>query len=180
MRNRGVFWIVAAVSVGVPATVAAGQTSAEAGCVDFGLQPRRVEITHAGIWPTSCVPREAVAEVGSGVVTIRARAIGEFCLQVFTPFTISATASPPCDGVWQTEVVLLRNDGTEAERIEGPAVLVDCSIADFNNDCAVGVQDVFDFLRAYFSGDPRADVNGVGGVTTQDVFDFLAAYFGGV
>jgi hypothetical protein len=27
--------------------------------------------------------------------------------------------------------------------------------------------------------DPRADVNHVGGVTVQDIFDFLAAYFTG-
>ncbi len=49
--------------------------------------------------------------------------------------------------------------------------------ADFNNSGSVTVQDIFDFLEAYFTGDPRADINGEGGVTVQDIFDYLAAYF---
>lgn len=53
--------------------------------------------------------------------------------------------------------------------------------ADFNNSGGpVTVQDVFDFLDAFFLGDPSADVNNSGGVpTTQDVFDFLTAWFAG-
>jgi hypothetical protein len=43
----------------------------------------------------------------------------------------------------------------------------------------VTVQDVMDFLNAYFAGAPAADVNGADGVGLQDVFDFLAAYFAG-
>ena len=66
----------------------------------------------------------------------------------------------------------------------GGDVLVDIDfepscIADFNNSGGVSVQDIFDFLAGYFSGDPRADVNGSGAVTVQDIFDFLSAYFGG-
>jgi hypothetical protein len=30
---------------------------------------------------------------------------------------------------------------------------------------------------AYFAGLPAADFNGAGGVTVQDIFDFLVAYF---
>jgi hypothetical protein len=51
-------------------------------------------------------------------------------------------------------------------------------VADFNGVGGVSVQDVFDFLAAYFAGDPRADVNG-GGLSVQDVFDFLGVYFVG-
>ncbi|MCC6321002.1 MAG: hypothetical protein IT438_06130 [Phycisphaerales bacterium] len=47
---------------------------------------------------------------------------------------------------------------------------------DFNGDGSTSVQDIFDFLEAYFSNDPAADING-GGVSVQDIFDFLAAYF---
>jgi predicted Zn-dependent peptidase len=43
----------------------------------------------------------------------------------------------------------------------------------------VTVEDIFDFLAAYFNGQPAADFNGVGGVTVQDIFDYLAAYFVG-
>jgi hypothetical protein len=49
--------------------------------------------------------------------------------------------------------------------------------ADFNESGEVSVQDIFDFLAAYFSGDPDADFNGQGGLSVQDIFDFLAAFF---
>jgi len=53
-----------------------------------------------------------------------------------------------------------------------------CSFGDFNQSGGTGVQDIFDFLAAYFSADPRADINGSGSLTVQDIFDFLSAYFG--
>lgn len=49
--------------------------------------------------------------------------------------------------------------------------------ADFNRSGAVSVQDIFDYLAAYFAGDPCADFNHSGAVSVQDIFDFLAAYF---
>jgi len=52
-------------------------------------------------------------------------------------------------------------------------------IADFNNSGAATVQDIFDFLAAYFASLPSADVNNSGAVTVQDIFDFLSAYFMG-
>ncbi len=51
--------------------------------------------------------------------------------------------------------------------------------ADFNDDNTVSVQDIFDFLVAYFANLPTADINGVDGVTIQDIFDFLVLYFTG-
>ena len=51
---------------------------------------------------------------------------------------------------------------------------------DFNFDGSVTIQDLFDFLNAYFTGViPAADFNRSGMATTQDIFDFLAAYFVG-
>jgi hypothetical protein len=52
-------------------------------------------------------------------------------------------------------------------------------IADFNCSGTVTVQDIFDFLAAYFAGNTVADVNGSGGLSVQDIFDFLATYFTG-
>ncbi|MCC6320942.1 MAG: hypothetical protein IT438_05830 [Phycisphaerales bacterium] len=55
-----------------------------------------------------------------------------------------------------------------------------CCKADFNQSGApVTVQDIFDFLSAYFSNSALADINGAGGVSVQDIFDFLSAYFAG-
>ncbi|MFN7022825.1 MAG: immunoglobulin domain-containing protein, partial [Phycisphaerales bacterium] len=60
-----------------------------------------------------------------------------------------------------------------------PSQVTVCA-ADFNcTGLPATVQDIFDFLNGYFSGDPRADVNGSGGVSVQDIFDFLSAYFSG-
>lgn len=48
---------------------------------------------------------------------------------------------------------------------------------DFNSTGTVTVQDVFDFLGAYFTASPLADFNRSGAVTIQDIFDFLGCYF---
>ncbi len=49
--------------------------------------------------------------------------------------------------------------------------------ADFNGG-GLSVQDIFDFLSAWFVADLRADFNG-GGLSVQDIFDFLSAWFAG-
>lgn len=54
-----------------------------------------------------------------------------------------------------------------------------CCPANINGESGLTVQDIFDFLAAYFGNLPAGDFNGVGGHSVQDVFDFLAAYFGG-
>jgi hypothetical protein len=51
--------------------------------------------------------------------------------------------------------------------------------ADFNENGVVSVQDIFDFLVAYFAADAAADFNASGAVSVQDIFDYLAAYFAG-
>ena len=50
---------------------------------------------------------------------------------------------------------------------------------DFNGDHLLTVQDIFDFLSAWFASDPLADFNHVNGITIQDVFDYLEAWFEG-
>lgn len=57
-----------------------------------------------------------------------------------------------------------------------PARVRTC-LADFNNSSAVTVQDIFDFLKAWFAGFTSADFNNSGAVTVQDIFDFLNAWF---
>ncbi len=58
------------------------------------------------------------------------------------------------------------------------ATVVVCA-PDFNCSGSVTVADIFDFLAAWFSADPRSDFNSIGGINVQDIFDFLAAWFAG-
>ncbi len=51
-------------------------------------------------------------------------------------------------------------------------------LPDFNRSGGLEVQDIFDFLNAWFAGDPAADFNGHG-LEVQDIFDFLNAWFAG-
>jgi hypothetical protein len=53
-----------------------------------------------------------------------------------------------------------------------------CCVANFNQIDGLTVQDVFDYLNAWFNGSPSADVNG-GGLQVQDIFDFLNMWFQG-
>jgi probable HAF family extracellular repeat protein len=76
----------------------------------------------------------------------------------------TVTPRTACSGTWQFFGVCDPNP---------------CCPADFNGSGDITVQDIFDFLAAYFTTDPRADFNGSGSVTVQDIFDFLAAYFAG-
>lgn len=54
----------------------------------------------------------------------------------------------------------------------------DCR-ADFNYSDIVSVQDLFDYLAAFFDGESDADFNENGVLTVQDFFDFLEAFFAG-
>jgi hypothetical protein len=84
--------------------------------------------------------------------------------------TFSAISSPD---FWH--VVYLNNAAVIVFDGEGPPP---CP-ADFNRDGTINVQDIFDFLSAWFAANPRADVNGVNGINVQDIFDFLTAWFAG-
>jgi hypothetical protein len=79
-------------------------------------------------------------------------------------------------GVWQLGTWLVQAIGSPDVPPLGPQI--PCP-GDFNGSGSVTVQDIFDFLAAYFTNDPRADINHSGSVTVQDIFDFLAAYFAG-
>lgn len=54
----------------------------------------------------------------------------------------------------------------------------DCR-ADYNFSGAVSVQDIFDFLNAWFAADLGADINESLSVSVQDVFDYLELWFAG-
>lgn len=54
-----------------------------------------------------------------------------------------------------------------------------CCFADFNRESGVTVQDIFDYLEAWFTLDPAANYDGAPGVTLQDLFTFLDYWFTG-
>jgi glucose/arabinose dehydrogenase len=57
--------------------------------------------------------------------------------------------------------------------------LVFCTPSDFNHSGQVNVQDIFDFLTAWFDAAPGADFNHNGQIDVQDLFDYLTAWFVG-
>jgi hypothetical protein len=95
-----------------------------------------------------------------------------------TSFTIPAGVLRA--GIYYWQVLVSTTAGT-APAGGSPATfaVVPACPADFNASGTTNVQDIFDFLAAWFAADPRANINGVGGVTVQDIFDFLAAWFAG-
>ncbi len=50
---------------------------------------------------------------------------------------------------------------------------------DFNRDGAIGSQDFFDFLSAFFAGEPAADFNRDSTINSQDFFSFLTTFLQG-
>jgi glucose/arabinose dehydrogenase len=50
---------------------------------------------------------------------------------------------------------------------------------DFNGSGELTVQDIFDYLAAWFNGASAADFNADTVLTVQDIFDFLGAWFAG-
>lgn len=56
-----------------------------------------------------------------------------------------------------------------------------CCPADYNNNGTVSIQDLFDYLMAYFDpmNSTTGDFNNNSVKSTQDIFDFLFHYFQG-
>jgi len=54
-----------------------------------------------------------------------------------------------------------------------------CCQADVNGQSGLTVEDIFDFLGLWFTGDPAANFDGTPGILIDDVFAFLTAYFTG-
>lgn len=90
--------------------------------------------------------------------------------------TLSITDVGPAD-VASYDVVISTVGCGSATSAAATLTLGAACPSDFNQSGSTTVQDIFDFLSAYFIGDPRADINGAGGVTLQDIFDFLTFYF---
>jgi hypothetical protein len=114
--------------------------------------------------------RDAQLLVQKGVTTVATGEVVTDISAVQDNFTVSDNGQYVLfEGTLTDTLNAISRRGTIMVRISCPA--------DFNGSGAVTVQDIFDFLAAYFANAPGADFNGQGGVTVQDIFDFLAAYF---
>lgn len=97
----------------------------------------------------------------------------------------TGTAVLDSSGSGQAAGLLIANQPGNGQRVfastdpRNTAPIQSWCAADFNTDAQLGVQDIFDYLAAYFSSLPRADFNLSGAVTVQDMFDFLTSYFAG-
>jgi hypothetical protein len=69
-----------------------------------------------------------------------------------------------------------RGAGSACE--DGPGNPTSCCPANFNRVNGLEVQDIFDFLNAWFAGDPSADIDG-GGLAVSDIFTFITLWFSG-
>jgi hypothetical protein len=85
-------------------------------------------------------------------------------------------------GLAVNAVVTYDNAGTpeayDAVLFVGPAEGLECP-ADFNASGTVELTDIFNFLNAWFTGNPLADFNRNGSVELTDIFAFLNAWFSG-
>ena len=54
-----------------------------------------------------------------------------------------------------------------------------CCVANFDGVGGVQVADIFAFMDAFFGLDQHANVNADGVVNVQDIFDFLGAWWVG-
>jgi subtilisin-like proprotein convertase family protein len=143
--------------------------------------------------PNPCPPPPATISVstfGSGTGTVTSSPGGIDCgatcsdqFAVGSMVTLSATAAPGsvfkgwgggaggvCSGTGPCSFTATADATVTAE--------FRC-LADFNGQDGLTIQDIFDYLNAWFSGDPSADVDGVSGLAVSDIFSFLNRWFGG-
>ena len=164
-------------STACPSTITAFGVNAISGGVGTGLTYR---------WQIQAVPGGAWVDLGSQAQTIACPAGGAGG-QAQASGATSATLLlrvRPCTGGGINAAAPSRYSvrcvvGDGCGTTTSPVVEYTVCPADFNCQAGVTVQDVFDFLAAWFDGDLRADVNQAGGVTVQDVFDYLGAWFEG-
>jgi hypothetical protein len=69
--------------------------------------------------------------------------------------------------------------GTGTSCLQSPTNPTTCCRANFNGADGLSVQDIFDFLNAWFAADPRADFDGQDALQVQDIFAFLNSWFAG-
>lgn len=88
------------------------------------------------------------------------------------------TTSPLCPGINVLTTLTLTSQtitttGAATINASGAQIICPC---DPNGSGTTTVADIFEYLNRWFTGDPRADLNG-GGIQVSDIFDFLNCWF---
>jgi hypothetical protein len=82
-------------------------------------------------------------------------------------------ARPSDAGVYTCEV------STACATATTPGASLRVCVADFTCDGARTIDDIFVYINAWFTGNPRCDVDPVAGVSIDDLFVFINIWFAG-
>lgn len=119
------------------------------------------------------------ANILNGPNTASAGAGGGYLFDGAGATTLNLTLSHPGVGSWSMPGFVRCIVTTPCGTATSDEAALSLSRVDINCSGGISVQDIFDFLAAFFAGAPEGDFNGVNGHTVQDIFDFLGEYFGG-
>lgn len=92
--------------------------------------------------------------------------------------SIDYTLGACCNGTGCTNGTVAACAG-DFRGVGSACTAVTCCNVNFNHDDVVSVQDIFDYLAAWFAGLPSAEFDGQAGVQVTDIFAFLASWFAG-
>lgn len=121
------------------------------------------------------------------IATVATNSACAFSQPSISWFTVDGGGGPSSWGDFVLTGTIGQPDATRCTTLLGGPVAIwsgfwaiaTCCPADFNGSGAISVQDIFDYLGAFFSNDPRADFNDSASISVQDIFDFLNAWFAG-
>jgi len=150
----------------------------EHGLQNLGVLPKRSGSTAAGVSDDglrivgTCVDRAVIWQASTGMVDLNA------VLQVREIGTDGGVLRYGV-GVSSDGRTFTGNGSHNGQFSEAWVVSIPDCEGDFNADFVVNSQDFFDFLTAFFAGDPTADFNADGAIDSRDFFDFLDRLFAG-
>ncbi len=134
--------------------------------------------------PNPCPITIALTPAGAGRGTITSQSPAATCpgscvLVVSTATMIDLTAQAQPDSTFTGWSGLCSGTGPcqFSAVASGEAIANFRCRVEFDDIPGVGVGDIFGFLNAWFTNDPRADFDGFGGIATADIFGFLNAWY---
>ncbi len=153
------------------------------GCLNYETRLMACNDDDTTCGANSLQSRVSIPVVAGGFYTIRVGAYsptgggaGQLNL-TFTPAPVngSCCVGTTCSVVEQANCTGTWTSGGSCGPVGNPTT---CCPANFNQVDGVDINDIFQFLNAWFAGSPSSDFNG-GGVDINDIFDYLNAWFVG-